>query len=104
MVDGDPVTIPLNLIMIDDIALANVTGEIFNDIAQKLKKDSFFDRTAMGTLRGCSMAIFRATKHISCRPRWRRTIASNQGVPKQGIVSAFIDLEKQYLPIWKEAP
>ena len=50
MVDGEPVNIPLGLIMINDIALADVSGEVFIDIAQKLKKESLFDRTAMVTM------------------------------------------------------
>jgi hypothetical protein len=45
MVDGDPVTIPLGLVMINDIALANVSGEVFSEIGQHVKKDSLFDRT-----------------------------------------------------------
>src|SRR4029077_20914569 len=50
MVDGDPVDIPLNLVMINDIALASVSGEVFSEIGQHVKRDSLFDKTVMVTL------------------------------------------------------
>jgi hypothetical protein len=49
MVDGDPVTIPLYLFMINDIALAGVSGEVFTEIGVHLKEQSIFDRTVMVT-------------------------------------------------------
>jgi hypothetical protein len=49
MVDGDPVNIPLSLLMINDIALAGVSGEVFTEIGIHLKRDSLFDRTVMVT-------------------------------------------------------
>jgi neutral ceramidase len=49
MIDGDPVNIPLSLLMINDIALAGVSGEVFSEIGLHLKRDSLFDRTVMVT-------------------------------------------------------
>lgn len=49
MIDGDSVKIPLSLLMINDIALAGVSGEVFTEIGQHLKQKSPFDRTVMVT-------------------------------------------------------
>jgi len=48
--DADPVELRLSLIMIGDVALGGVNGEVFNLIAQRLKKESRFNRTMMVTL------------------------------------------------------
>jgi neutral ceramidase len=48
--DGDPVELRLGLLLIDDIALGTVNSEVFNLIAQRLKKESPFARTMMVTL------------------------------------------------------
>jgi len=48
--DGDPVELRLGLLLIDDIAFGTVNAEVFNLIAQRLKKESPFARTMMVTL------------------------------------------------------
>ena len=48
--DGDPVKLRLGLLLIDDIAFGSVNAEVFNLIAQRLKKESPFARTMMVTL------------------------------------------------------
>ena len=48
--DGEPVKLRLGLLMIDDIALGTVNSEVFNLIAQRLKKESPIARTMMVTL------------------------------------------------------
>ena len=48
--DGDPVKLRLGLLMIDDIAFGTVNAEVFNLIAQRLKKESPLARTMMVTL------------------------------------------------------
>ncbi len=50
MIDGDPVSIPLHLLMLNDIALAGVSGEVFTEIGMHLKEQSPFDRTMMVTV------------------------------------------------------
>ena len=47
--DSDPVNIRLGLVMIDKIALAGVSGEVFTLIHERLKKDSPFPFTIMVT-------------------------------------------------------
>ena len=48
--DGEPVNLRLGLLMIDDIALGTVDAEVFNLIAQRLKKESPLARTMMVTI------------------------------------------------------
>jgi neutral ceramidase len=48
--DADPVEIRLSLLMVGDIAFGGVNGEVFNLIAQRLKKESRYARTMMVTL------------------------------------------------------
>ena len=43
--DGDPVNIRLGLLMVGDIAFATINGEVYNSIAQRLKKESPFGNT-----------------------------------------------------------
>ena len=48
--DGNPVEIRLGLLLIDDIALGAINSEVFNLIAQRLKRESPFARTMMVTI------------------------------------------------------
>ena len=47
--DSGPVNIRLGLLMINEVALAGVSGEVFTLISQRLKKESPFNRTVMVT-------------------------------------------------------
>jgi hypothetical protein len=48
--DGPPVELNLGLLMIDDIAIGAVDGEVYNLIAQRLKEESPYKKTMMATL------------------------------------------------------
>ena len=48
--DGDPVVLRLGLLMIDDIALGTVNAEVFNMIAQRLKRESPLTGTMLVTI------------------------------------------------------
>ncbi|MGA2571202.1 MAG: hypothetical protein ABSF23_11845, partial [Terracidiphilus sp.] len=48
--DGAPVQIGLGLLMIDDIAIGAVNGEVYDEIAVRLKKESPYAKTIMATL------------------------------------------------------
>jgi neutral ceramidase len=48
--DGAPVNIRLGLLKLGDIAIGTVNAEVFNLIAQRLKKESPYARTMMATL------------------------------------------------------
>jgi hypothetical protein len=47
--DADPVSIRLSLVVINDIALAGVSGEVLTNISLRLKRESPFNRTVMVT-------------------------------------------------------
>ena len=47
--DADPVPIRLSLLVINDIAIAGVSGEVLTNISLRLKKESPFNRTIMVT-------------------------------------------------------
>jgi neutral ceramidase len=103
MVDGDPVAISLGLIMINDIALANVTGEVFTDISQRLKKQSLFDRTAMVTLSRGSIGYIPSESSYLLPSAMAANNRIKPGCAEYQIVDAFLGLERDYLPIWKVA-
>ena len=48
--DGAPVNIKLGLLMIDDIAIGAVNGEVYSQIELRLKKESPYAKTMMATL------------------------------------------------------
>jgi hypothetical protein len=103
MVDSDPVVIPLDLIMINDIALANVSGEVFSEIAQRLKRDSLFDRTAMPTLVNGSLGYIPSESAYLLPSAMAARSRIKPGCAEHQIVDAFLGLEKDYLPVWKAA-
>lgn len=47
--DADPVEIRLSLLLLNDIAIAGVSGEVLTNIALRLKRESPFSRTLMVT-------------------------------------------------------
>jgi hypothetical protein len=47
--DSEPLTIRLSLLVINDIAIAGVSGEVFTNIGLRLKRESPFNRTFMIT-------------------------------------------------------
>jgi len=100
MVDAEPVNIPLGLVMINDIALANVSGEVFNEISQKLKRESLFDRTAMVTLSRGSLGYIPSESAYLLPSAMAARNRIKPGCAESQIVNAFVGLEKQYLPVW----
>jgi neutral ceramidase len=102
-VDGDPVAIPLGLIMINDIALTNVSGEVFTEIAQKMKKESIFDRTAMITMSNGRVNYIPSESAYLLPSQMAANNPIKPGCAEHEIVDTFIGLEKQYLPVWTAA-
>jgi hypothetical protein len=100
MVDAEPVNIPLGLVMINDIALANVSGEVFNEISQKLKRESLFDRTAMVTLSRGSLGYIPSESAYLLPSAMAARNRIKPGCAESQIVNAFVGLEKQYIPVW----
>jgi neutral ceramidase len=102
MVDAEPVSIPLDLLMINDIALANVSGEVFNEISQKLKQQSRFDRTAMVTLSNGSLGYIPSEAAYLLPSAMAANNRIKPGCAEHEIVDAFVGLEEQYLSIWNK--
>lgn len=48
--DGPPVELKIGLLMVDDIAIGTVNGEVYSEIALRLKKESPYAKTMMATL------------------------------------------------------
>lgn len=48
--DAEPIDIALGLVMLDDIPVTSVAGEVYNQIAVRLKKESPYSRTIMTTV------------------------------------------------------
>jgi len=103
MVDSDPVNIQLGLIMINDIALAQVTGEVFTDISQRFKKNSIFDRSAMITLSRGSIGYIPSESSYLLPSAMAVHNRIKPGCAEYQIADTLVGLEKQYIPIWTAA-
>jgi len=92
--DGDPVEIRLSLLMIDDIAFAAVNGEVFNMIAQRLKKESRFARTMMVTLTNGMAASGYIPNDAAFGYNTFEVLSSRlkPGCAENGIVNGLLDL------------
>jgi neutral ceramidase len=103
MKDGDPVTIPLQLIMVNDVAVAAVSGEVFSEIAQHLKRDSLFDRTFMVTMLPNGVGYIPTDKAYLMPSEKAITNRIKPGCAEPSMVDAFTKMEKSYLPVWQAA-
>lgn len=103
MIDGDPVTIPLQLLMINDIAIAGVAGEVFTEIGQHVKKDSLFDRTMMVTVLANKVGYIPTDKAFLLPSEKAVGNPIKPGCAEPAIVSGFQSMMKSYLPVWKAA-
>ena len=104
MVDsGTSIEIPLSLLMINDIALANVSGEVFSEIGLRLKKESLFDRTALVSMSPGRVGYIPSENAYLLPSQMAAYNAIKPGCAEQGIVNAFVGLEKEYLPVWTAA-
>ena len=94
--DSEPVNIRISLLMLNNIALAGVSGEVLTPIFERLKKESPFNDTIMVThANGLSGYIPNddAYNHVSYEIR-----ATNlkPGCAEGGIVNGFLNMMKQY--------
>jgi len=103
MVDGKPVTIPLQLFMVNDIALTAVSGEVFTEIGEHVKHDSIFDRSFMVTMLTNGIGYIPTDKAYLWPSEKAITNAIKPGCSEPAIVGGFVQLEKSYLPIWQAA-
>lgn len=81
----------------------NGMSEATGDISQKLKRESLFDRTAMVTLSRGSLGYIRSESSYLLPSAVAANNRIKPGCVRCEIVSSFINLETQYLPIWDVA-
>jgi hypothetical protein len=93
--DADPVSIRLGLLMINEIALAGVSGEVLTGIARHLQQDSPFTHTIMVTHANGSSGYIpddAAFDQISYEITASRL---KPGCAENAIVNGFLDLMRQ---------
>jgi neutral ceramidase len=90
--DADPVHIRLGLLMINDVALAGVSGEVFTLIARRLKRESPFNHTIMVTHANGSSGYI--PDDTGFEPVSYEVTASRlkPGCAESAIVNGFLDL------------
>jgi hypothetical protein len=90
--DTDPVNIRLGLLMINDVAIAGVSGEVFTLIAQRLKRESPFQHTVMVTHTNGSSGYI--PNDAAFEPVGYEVTASRlkAGCAEGAIVNGFLDL------------
>lgn len=97
MVDDAPFTIPLNLLMINDIALAGVSGEVFTEIGEHLKRDAPFDRTMVVTLGPNGVGYIPTDKAYLLPSEKAVGNRLKPGCAEPAMVSAFVGMMNEYL-------
>lgn len=103
MKDADPVVIPLALLMVNDIAVAGVSGEVFTEIGEHLKQQSLFDHTFMVTLLPNRVEYIPTDKAYLLPSEKAVGNRIKPGCAEPAMIGAFKSMETQYLPIWKAA-
>lgn len=103
MVDGDPVTIPLQMFMVNDIAIPAVHGEVFTKIGEHIRSDSLFDRVFMVTMLPDSVGYIPTDKAYLMPSEKAITNRLKPGCVEPAMVGAFRSMEKSYLPVWQAA-
>ena len=103
MIDGDPVTIPLSLLMINDIAIAGVSGEVFTEIGEHLKQDSLFDRTFMVTMLTNGVGYIPTDKAFLLPSEKAITNRLKPGCAEPSMIGGFQQMMKSYLPVRQAA-
>ena len=97
MIDGDPVTIPLSLLIINDIALAGVSGEAFTEIGEHLKAQSPFDRTIVVTHLPNGVGYIPTDAGFNMPSEKAIQNRLKPGCAEPAIINAFVDIMNKYL-------
>jgi hypothetical protein len=90
--DADPVNIRLSLLMLDRIALAGVSGEVFTPIAQRLKAESPFNNTVMVTHANGSSGYIPNDAAFDQVSYEITTSRLKPGCAENAIVNGFLDM------------
>ncbi len=101
MVDGDPVNIPISLLMLNDIALAGVSGEVFTEIGIHFKEQSLFDRSVMVTIAPNAVGYI-PTDAAYLLPS-EKAVANRikPGCAEPAIINGLIELMQEYIALNK---
>lgn len=96
-VDGDSVTIRVGVLIIDDIAIGTVNGEMFNYIATEFIKESPYARTMMATITNGSATTGYIPDDASFGKNVFEVLSSRlkPGYAERGIIDGILDLMKE---------
>ncbi len=94
--EADPVSIRLSLLVINDIAIAGVSGEVLTNIGLRLKKESPFSRTFMVTHCNGSSGYIPDDAAYDQVSYEILTTRLKRGCAEDAIVSGFLDMLGEY--------
>lgn len=90
--DADPVPIRLSLILVHDIALAGISGEVLTNIGLRLKRESSFNRTMVVTHTNGSSGYLRDDAAYDQVSYEIITARVKRGCAEDGIVNGFVEM------------
>ena len=98
-VDGDSVTIRVGVLLLGDIALGTVNGEIYNPIATQFIKESPYARTMMVTIANGSATTGYIPDDASFGQNVFEVLSSRlkPGYAERGIIDGILDLMEKLL-------
>ncbi len=96
-VDGDPVTIRIGVLLIDDIALGFVNGEVYNSIATQFIKESPYAKTMMVTIANGTATTGYIPDDASYGQQVFEVLSSRlkPGYAERGIINGILDLMEE---------
>jgi hypothetical protein len=94
-IDGDSVTIRIGVLIIDDIALGTVNGEVYNAIATQFIKESPYAHTMMVTIANGSATTGYIPDDASYGQQVFEVLSSRvkPGYAERGIIDGILDLK-----------
>jgi hypothetical protein len=95
--DSDPVNIRLSLLMVNNIALAEVSGEVFTLINRRLEKESPFSHTVMITHANGSSGYIPDDSAFDQVSYEIITSHLKPGCAENGIVNGFLNLMQDFV-------
>jgi neutral ceramidase len=95
--DGDSVTIRVGVLILDDIALGTVNGEVYNPIATQFIKESPYTRTMMVTIANGSATTGYIPDDASFGQQVFEVLSSRlkPGYAERGIIDGILDLMEE---------
>jgi len=98
MLDVDePRIIPLHLLMLNDIALAGISAELFTEIGMRIKENSVFDRTLLVTVMSPGAGYIPTDEAYSLPAEKAVGNTLKPGCAEPALVAAFRQLMLEYV-------